>query len=44
MKPYYCYMKEDDVSYLEIINDLIKNSINKFVNKEISMILDYPKL
>ncbi len=43
MKPYYYHIEESNISYPEIINDLVENPIDKHANKEISMLLAYLK-
>lgn len=42
IKLYYYYTKDTDISYLETTNDLVKNFINKFTNKDIPIL--YNKL
>lgn len=41
MKPYYCYIKNTNISYLEITNNLAEYPTNKPANNEIPMRLDY---
>lgn len=41
MKLYYCHIEKIDISYLETINDLIKNLVDKLANKEIFMPFNY---
>lgn len=40
MKPYYCHIKDTNISYLETINNLAENLIDKSVNEEIPMPVD----
>lgn len=44
MKPYYCFIKDTDISYLEIVNNLAENLVDKSANKEIFTLLDHLKL
>lgn len=44
VKPYYYHIEETDISYLEIINNLVEKPEDKFANKGISIPLDYLKL
>ena len=37
VKPYYRHTEDTDISYLETINDLAENPIDKLANEEISM-------
>lgn len=41
MKPYHCYIKETNISYLEKTIDIVKKSINKPTNEEIFTPLNY---
>ena len=41
MKPYYYYTKDNDISYLEIINYPAKNPTDKSANKKILMLFHY---
>lgn len=43
IKLYYYYTKDINISYLETKNNLAKNHINKFANKEILIPLNYLK-
>lgn len=44
MKPYHCHIKDINISYLKIINDLAKNPADKLAYKEIPMPLNYLEL
>lgn len=41
MKLYYCHIKDINISYLEIINNLVENPIDKPANKKILILFDY---
>lgn len=41
MKPYYCHIKDINISYLKTTNDLAENSANRLANEEIPMLFDY---
>lgn len=43
VKPYYYYTKDTNISYPKTANNLAKNLIDKPVNKEIPILLDYLK-
>lgn len=44
VKPYYYHIEETDISYPEIINNLVEKPEDKSANKGISIPLDYLKL
>lgn len=43
MKPYYCYIKDSNISNPKIINNLAENPTDKLTNKEIPTPFDYLK-
>lgn len=43
IKPYYCYIKDINISFLKIINNLAKNFADKTAHEKILILLDYFK-
>lgn len=43
IRPYNCWIKETDIINLETVNHLAEILVDKPVNEEIPMLVDYPK-
>lgn len=44
IKIYYCYIKNININYLKITNNLIENHVDKPTHKKISTLLNYLEL